>query len=58
MEKEELIIVKVKDKMCDNHKPVKLSFSAWQDYARANYDDDIVQTKCPKCGYWLFPEEM
>jgi hypothetical protein len=44
--------------MCKEHTPIDFPFNEWEKYARENYDDDIEQTKCPKCGYWLFPEEM
>lgn len=46
-------------KMCIWHRPMKLGYIAWHDYAdkRLNEDGDH-QLMCKQCSHWFFPEEF
>jgi hypothetical protein len=45
------------DGYCPWHKPVKLSYGAWIDFAEAQIKAGNKQKQCPICKRYLFPCE-
>jgi hypothetical protein len=43
---------------CAHHVEVKQGYLAWHQWAEEQDARGVVQTQCPVCERWLFPEEM
>jgi len=43
---------------CTKHKPVKLPYLKWIDWAEKKFRQGEKQKKCSKCGHWFFKEEF
>jgi hypothetical protein len=43
---------------CRQHKPKKLGYVQWCNWAEAMTKQGKKQTQCPKCKLWFFEEEM
>jgi hypothetical protein len=43
---------------CSRHKPKRLGYLQWVDYAEDKTKRGAKQKQCPKCGRWYFGEEF
>jgi hypothetical protein len=43
---------------CPRHKPKKLGYLQWHDWAEKKVKRGAKQKQCPKCGRWYFREEF
>jgi hypothetical protein len=43
---------------CKRHKPKKLGYVAWHEWAEKKYKQGKEQKQCDKCGRWYFKSEF
>ena len=43
---------------CKHHKPNNLRYLKWAEWSEAKREAGEVQSQCPDCGRWYFPEEI
>jgi hypothetical protein len=52
------ILSAIKTEPCKKHKPHKLSYLEWTEYAENKIKHGAKQHRCNICGYWFFKSEM
>ena len=44
--------------ICDHHKPKKLGYIAWHEWAQHRTSQKLTQIKCDHCKLFFFPDEL
>lgn len=45
-------------KPCTHHRLLSHQYLAWHDEAERRHRAGNKQSRCPKCGYWLWDDEI
>jgi hypothetical protein len=48
----------IAQEMCPHHKPMNLPYNEWHKESHIRINKGMKQTKCIKCGYWFWEDEL